>query len=81
MRPPPPSPRTHGFSHRRARDCTPQVARLEAALSEMESKSEGLQGQVARRVAIAAYLGAAANLAGDILGAYGRALVYYLGLA
>ncbi|ABG04669.1 putative transmembrane anti-sigma factor [Rubrobacter xylanophilus DSM 9941] len=55
---------------------------LLAAAAEQEiSAPEGLQGQVARRVAIAAYLGAAANLAGDILGAYGRALVYYLGLA
>jgi hypothetical protein len=33
------------------------------------------------QIAMNAYLDAAANLLGDILGAYGRALVYFLRLA
>ena len=40
----------------------------------------GLGGRVVRQVVARGDLRAAAGLAGDALGAYGRALVYYLGL-
>ena len=40
----------------------------------------GLEGRIARQVVAHRDLRAAAGLAGDALGAYGRALVYYLGL-
>jgi anti-sigma factor RsiW len=55
---------------------------LLAAAAEEEIKApKGFRGRVNRRVAIAAYLGATTNLLDDLLGAYGRAILYYLRLA
>ncbi len=51
-----------------------------AALAEEEAPP-GLEGQIIRRVAVEWYLTAAASLLDDLLRSYGRALVYYLGLA
>lgn len=50
-----------------------------AAAEEMEVPA-GFERRVARRVAVKAYLGAAARMAEGILGAYGRAALYYLKL-
>ncbi len=51
-----------------------------AALAE-EAAPPGLEGQIIRRVAVEWYLTAASRLLDDLLRSYGRALVYYLGLA
>lgn len=52
---------------------------LLAAAAEEEVKApKGFRGRVERRVAIAAYLGAATNVLDDLLGVYGRAILYYL---
>ncbi|MBA2692444.1 MAG: zf-HC2 domain-containing protein [Rubrobacter sp.] len=54
---------------------------LLAAAAEEEVKApKGFRGRVARRVAITAYLGAATNVLDDLLGVYGRAILYYLRL-
>ncbi|MDQ3506867.1 MAG: zf-HC2 domain-containing protein [Actinomycetota bacterium] len=54
---------------------------LLAAAAEEEVKApKGFRGRVERRVAIAAYLGAATNVLADLAGAYGRAILYYLRL-
>ncbi len=54
---------------------------LLAAAAEDEIKAPAsLRGRVDRRVAIQAYLGAAANTLDGLLGAYGRAIIYYLRL-
>lgn len=50
-----------------------------AAAEEMEAPA-GFERRVARQVAVKAYLGAAARLAEGLLGAYGRAIIYYLKL-
>jgi hypothetical protein len=39
-----------------------------------------LSGRIARQVAIRFYLNSATRLIGDLIGAYGRALVFYAGL-
>ena len=55
---------------------------LLAAAAEEEVKApKTLRGRVDRRVAVQAYLGAATNVLDDLLGAYGRAILYYLRLA
>lgn len=53
---------------------------LAAAADEEIRAPKNLRGRVDRRVAVQAYLGAAANTLDDLLGAYGRAILYYLGL-
>lgn len=53
---------------------------LSAAAEEEVKAPEGLRGRVQRQVAIQAYLGAAANAVDGLLGAYGRAIIYYLRL-
>ncbi len=54
---------------------------LLAAAAEEEVKApKSLRGRVDRRVAVQAYLGAATNVLDDLLGAYGRAILYYLRL-
>lgn len=53
---------------------------LAAAAGEEVDTPSGLQSGVMRRVALVHYIDAAAGLADDLLGAYGRAIVYYLGL-
>lgn len=59
-----------------------QLLVLLAAAAEQEVRvPRDLRAQVAWRVAVTAYLSAAAELAGGLLGAYGRAFIYYLGLA
>ena len=54
-------------------------ALLAAARGEVRSPA-GLEGRIVRQVAARGDLRAAAGLAGEALGAYGRALAYYLGL-
>jgi anti-sigma factor RsiW len=54
-------------------------ALLAAARGEVVPPA-GLGGRIARQMVARGDLRAAAGLAGDALGAYGRALVYYLGL-
>lgn len=54
---------------------------LSAAASEEMNAPAGLQTRVARQVALKAYLSAAARIAEGLLGAYGRAIIYYLRLA
>lgn len=49
-----------------------------AALEQMEAPT-GLEGRVARQVAVQWYLNTAAGLVDSLLGSYWRALVYYLG--
>jgi anti-sigma factor RsiW len=51
-----------------------------AAAAEVRVPAD-LRTRIALQIAMNAYLDAAANLLGDILGAYGRALVYFLRLA
>lgn len=53
---------------------------LSAAAAEELDAPTGFEGRVARQVAVRAYLGAAARVAEGLLGAYGRAIVYYLKL-
>lgn len=53
---------------------------LSAAAAEETAAPAGLEDRVARQIAVRAYLGAAARMAEGILGAYGRAIIYYLRL-
>lgn len=54
---------------------------LLVALAEEEVAPEkALERQIMRRIAIQWYLGTAARLVEGIAGAYGRAVLYYLGL-
>lgn len=54
---------------------------LLAAAAEEEAKApKSLLGRVNRQVAMQAYLGAVANTLDGLLGAYGRAILYYLRL-
>jgi anti-sigma-K factor RskA len=53
---------------------------LSAAAAEVRVPAD-LRTRIALQITMNAYLDAAANLLGDILGAYGRALVYFLRLA
>ena len=50
-----------------------------AATEELEAPAS-LRNRIARQVAMRSYLGAAASLVEGILGAYGRAVIYYLRL-
>ncbi len=52
---------------------------IAAAAEELETPVE-LEGRIARQVAVRAYLNLAFDLASDLLGAYGRAIVCYLRL-
>ena len=54
---------------------------LSAAAAEEVRVPADLRTRVFLRITLNAYLGAAAQLLGSLLGAYGRAIVYYLGLA
>lgn len=54
---------------------------LAAAAREEVKVPRGLRARVVWRVAITSYLDSAFALAGGLLGAYGRAFVYYLRLA
>ena len=54
---------------------------LSAAAAEEVRVPADLRSRIALQITMNAYLDAAANLLGDILGAYGRALVYFLRLA
>lgn len=54
---------------------------LAAAAEEEEHAPAALAGRVRRQVAMEAYLRAAASTVESLLGAYGRAVIYYLGLA
>ena len=54
---------------------------LSAAASEEVRVPADLRTRIALQITMNAYLDAAANLLGNILGAYGRALVYFLRLA
>ena len=54
---------------------------LSAAASEEVRAPADLRPRVALQITLSAYLGAAAELAGSLLGAYGRALTFYLRLA
>ena len=50
------------------------------AMEDVETPA-GLEGRIVRQIAVQWYFGAAARLIDDLLGAYGRAIVYYLRLA
>ena len=54
---------------------------LSAAAAEEVRVPADLRTRVFLQITLNAYLGAAAQLSGSLLGAYGRAIVYYLGLA
>jgi anti-sigma factor RsiW len=54
---------------------------LSAAAAEEVRVPADLRTRIALQITMNAYLDAAANLLGDILGAYGRALVSFLRLA
>ena len=54
---------------------------LGAAAAEALEIPDNLHARIARQVAIKAYFNAAAGLVEGLLGAYGRAVVYYLRLA
>lgn len=54
---------------------------LTAAAEEEVKVPRDLRTRVAMQVAMSAYLSAAAEFAGGLLGAYGRAFVYYFRLA
>ncbi|CAN5495185.1 MAG: anti-sigma factor family protein [Rubrobacteraceae bacterium] len=54
---------------------------LVAAAEEEVKVPRDLRARIVWRVAVTAYLNSAAELAGGLLGAYGRALIYYLRLA
>ena len=54
---------------------------LSAAASEEVRVPADLRPRISLQITLSAYLGAAAELVGSLLGAYGRALVYYLRLA
>ena len=53
---------------------------LAAAAQEDLQAPADLQTRIARQVAVKAYVNLALNLASSLLGAYGRAIVYYLRL-
>jgi anti-sigma factor RsiW len=53
---------------------------LAAAAAEEVEAPRDLESRVAMQVALRTYVRAAADIAGDLLGAYGRAIVYYLRL-
>lgn len=53
---------------------------LVTAAAEEAEVPAGFEERVARQVAVRAYLGAAARVAEGLLGAYGRAIIYYLKL-
>lgn len=69
----------------RLRDELAQYERLFVLLSvaaeEEMSVPDGLEARIARQVALRAYLGAITGTVENLFGAYGRAIVYYLGLA
>ncbi|MBA2377588.1 MAG: zf-HC2 domain-containing protein [Rubrobacter sp.] len=54
---------------------------LVAAAEEEVKVPRDLRARIVWRVAVTAYLNSAAELAGGLLGAYVRALIYYLRLA
>ncbi len=54
---------------------------LSAAAAEEVRVPVDLRTRITVQITLNAYLDAAANLLGDILGAYGRALVYFMRLA
>ena len=54
---------------------------LLAAASEEVRVPADLRPRITLQITLSAYLGAAAELAGSLLGAYGRALTFYLRLA
>ena len=54
---------------------------LSAAASEEVRVPADLRSRITLHITLSAYLGAAAELAGSLLGAYGRALTFYLKLA
>lgn len=54
---------------------------LAAAASEKVRVPADLRARIVLHVALSAYLRAAVELAGELVGAYGRAVVYYLRLA
>jgi anti-sigma factor RsiW len=54
---------------------------LSAAATEEIRVPADLRTRITVQIALNAYLDAAADLLGDILGAYGRALIYFLRLA
>jgi len=54
---------------------------LSAAAAEEIRVPADLRARITVQIALNAYLDAAADLLGDILGAYGRALIYFLRLA
>ena len=54
---------------------------LSAAATEEIRVPADLRRRITVQIALNAYLDAAADLLGDILGAYGRALIYFLRLA
>ncbi|MDQ3854841.1 MAG: zf-HC2 domain-containing protein [Chloroflexota bacterium] len=58
-----------------------QLVLLLAAAAQEDLEAPGdLQARIARRVAVKAYMNLALDLASSIVGAYGRALIYYLRL-
>jgi anti-sigma factor RsiW len=54
---------------------------LSAAAAEEVRVPADLRARVMVQITLSAYLGAVAELLGDVLGAYGRAVVYFLRLA
>ncbi len=54
---------------------------LAAAASEEVRVPTDLRPRITLQITLSAYLSAAAGLAGSLLGAYGRALTFYLRLA
>lgn len=54
---------------------------LSAAAAEEARVPIDLRANVILQLTLSAYLGAVAELVGDLLGAYGRALVFFLRLA
>jgi anti-sigma factor RsiW len=54
---------------------------LAAAAAEEVETSANLQARIARQVAIRAYIRAAEELLAGLLGAYGKVIIRYLGLA
>ncbi len=54
---------------------------LSAAAAEEIRVPADLRARIIVQITLNAYLDAAADLLGDILGAYGRALIYFLRLA
>jgi anti-sigma-K factor RskA len=54
---------------------------LSAAAAEEVRVPSDMRTGITFQLTVSAYLGVAAELLGDVLGAYGRALVYFLGMA